>query len=442
MSRPFSTFIISCLMFVICSSMVHAQALGEFGCQFHANEYFSQGTTPDDSFTLNSYMALMKEAVDLETELIQLDITNDLWTEERAALLLEFAKARRSTGDNEEARSIYEDALLNMRVNRGVFSLDQIPVILDLMAWYMSIDPEFTDELGDRAVFLYEKNYQTDEEIPELVQGFSRLLKLRSQTHQTMGDQYADHHQKAAELGDKISDLLERLFNSGDPAVQAQLRGNVEYFTNYDDYGNPVSSHQPGAAQVSQSTGQVLEEVQSLLSSTSAEKQTNLDRAKTLLDGLNRNFAALSFVDRTALLDFYGDYYIAASDIPQAIAAFEGILNVRVLRPDYQLRALRTVGQLYEEQERWEQAVDAYSCWQQLSNREDARVSLGLANAFHEREEYGSAIRHLEQHIQLVEEQGSIAERITYIVLKNMYYKVNEMDAAEEVNRKIASLFN
>ncbi|MCG8412836.1 MAG: hypothetical protein MI746_01340 [Pseudomonadales bacterium] len=424
------------------TSDVQAGPLGEFGCQFHANDYFANSADSENNDELSEYMSLMSEALELENELIQLDRTNNAWTEERATILLGLAKAQRIVGDEQEARTLYEDALLNMRVNRGVYSLDQVPVILDLMAWYMASDPEYTDELADRVAFLYDKRYLDDEEIPELVAGYSQLLQLRRQANEASEGRSSSHQRRISELGVKIANLIYKLFNSVDPAVQAQLRGEVEFFTRYDDLGNPISSREPGMAQVSYSTGIVLEEVQLLLQSTDADRQSDLAQAKQRLDGLNRNFAALSSVDRSALLDFYGDYFLAEGDIPSAISAYEGILAIKVLRPDYQLRALRAVGQLYEERERWTDAVSTFSCWQRLSSRNDARVALGLANAHRQLSNHESSIRHLLTYMEILEDEGSQADETVYAVLKDMYYEVEDFESVAKVTQQMAELFD
>lgn len=413
----------------------------EFGCQFHATAYFNQPSQTNMVLSTSDYLDLMTEAQELESQLIQLDITNEVWTEERGKVLMNLAQLKQSVGDTAEARELYENALYNMRINGGIYTLDQLPVILDLMAWYMAEDDEFTDQLGDRAAFLYEKTYTEDEQILDLVMGYRKLLELRLNAHYSHDRNESAHSIKAAELGRKISRLMDKLSTSVDPAVRNQVLSKTGFYTRYDDLGRAVETPEGGVDQVSRSTGVILDEVQSLLRPPDPETQADYDRAKQLLDELHESYDELRHVDRAALLDFYADYSLAKGDTPETISHFENILSIRVLRPDYQLRALRALGQLYESEERWSESIDSYNCWRQLSTKEDSRVFIGLANAYRRLEENELAIHHLLKYMELLDREGQIADEYLYAILKEMYYEIEDFSAGAEVTRTMSALF-
>lgn len=414
----------------------------EFGCQFHANDYFSQVLQADAPLSTPVYLDLMKKAQELESQLIQLDITNELWSEERAKVLMDLARVKQSVGDTKQARELYEDALYNMRINGGIYTLDQLPVILDLMERYMLEDDEFTDQLGDRALFLYEKAYTEDAQIPDLILGYRALLDLRLNAFYSHDGKQPLHAIKASELAIRINALQERLFNSEDPAVRNTVVGNQNFYTRYDDLGRVVATPEAGVDQVSKSTGLKLEEIQRLLRPSDSETQPDYELAKQILDEIHQRFDSLQFVDQAALLDFYADYFLAQENIPETISQYEGILNIRVLRPDYQLRALRALGQLYEREQRWSESIDSYNCWRQLSTQEDSRVFIGLANAYRRMQDYELAIHHLLRYINILETQDQLADEYLYVILKEMYYEIDDLTAGAEVTRTMSALFD
>ena len=413
----------------------------EFGCQFHATDHFDQPLQSTEPTSTSSYLGLITQTSQLEGQLIQLDSTNDLWTDEQTAVLIELAQVKQSIGDTRQARELYEQALYNMRINEGVYTLQQLPIILDLMTWYMAEHDEFTDQLGDRALFLYEKAYSADEQIMELVAGYRKLLELRLGAHYSHKRRYSIHVEKLLELQEKIDLQIERLVTSVDPAVRDRVLRTPSFYTAYDDLGRAVSSQEGGMDQVSGSTGLILEEVQGLLRPSEPDVQADYVRAKLLLDELQQSFEELEHVDRAALLNFYADYFLAQGDIAETINSYERILTIRVLRPDYQLRSLRALGQLYENEERWSEAIDSYNCWRKLSTKEDARVFIGLANIYQKLDEPELAIHHIIKYIETLETDGKTADENTYLVLKELYYETDDLAAGAEVTREMTALF-
>jgi hypothetical protein len=411
-------------------------ALGKYGCQFHSDQFPNQ-----ISFDESDYQALLVKAVELESQLIQQDAGIGIWTEARASHLMELASTNRAMGNNEEARQQYEEALHTMRVNEGLYSLDTLPAILDLIAWAMTEDTQFMDRMGDRAAFLLEKNYGDDEKIPELVLWYGKLLSLREQAKQLGSGNPELDSGKAQDLATRIFDLIERLFDSDNLALRNRFRGDVHYFSGYDDFGNQLDQPGTEAAQISFTTGVVLESVQSLLQPPFDDSANDLNRAKKLLDDLYSRYAALPDMDKAALWDFYASYYIITQDEASAITSYKDMLEINALRPDYQLRALRAIGQLYEQQESWETAVEAYSCWSHLSRNQDPRVSLGLGNAYYRLENYEDSISNLNTYIYLLESREEFVSQEIYLLLKKMYYETDDFEAAEVVTRKIVQLF-
>ncbi len=155
----------------------------EFGCQFHATADFGRTTRSEAATGAARHLELMSQAEQLETRLIQLDSTAQMWSEQQTEILTRLARVKHSIGDTSQARDLYERTLYSIRINNGVYSIEQIPILFDLMTWYMAQSDEFIDQLGDRAAFLYEKAYNDDSQVPELVSGYDKLIRLRLNAH-------------------------------------------------------------------------------------------------------------------------------------------------------------------------------------------------------------------------------------------------------------------
>lgn len=437
----------------------------EFGCQFHATNYYSEPVSSSLSQTSSQFLGFIEEADNLQSQLTQANVSNENWSPEHAEILISLARTKLALGDNEGARVLYEDAMHNMRINSGIYALQQIPIIVELMNAYMVVDSEFTDQLGDRAVFLFEKAYTEDRDLPKLIAGLSTILNLRlstarytdipptmdpSLTADTVFSQSSRpiaHLEKAWQIGVTLSALNNRINNLQEGPLKEQILEEMSvvsqrgesFYTAYDDLGNATDNPNLGLDQVSSTTGAVLQQVQSYLEATGNEQAKNLTRAGELLSQLYENFELLTDIDKTALLDFYSDYFVSINDIPAATAANERLLQIRVLRPDYQLRALRALGQLYEHEKRWLDSIESYNCWRQLSTVEDERVFLGLSHGYQMLAEYELAIRHMLWYIDLLDRDGRVADGRYYQALRDMYYEANNPQAAAEIAQLLAN---
>lgn len=415
----------------------------EFGCQFHAADYFGNQSKATDEQVLEQYRGDMMEIERLETELIRLDIANGIWDEDRARLLLDMAKASHETGALEEANDLFAEALYNIRINHGVFSLDQLPVIFRAMEMNTGADDQFFDELGDRARFIYEKAFTEETEIPELIVGYTRLYELRTRAANLGGPQSSIQSNKARELGKAIVQLAQQFFNSTNPELRSKQLSATAFYTRYDDYGKPVLTPQPGIDQVTVTTGQLLETVQRNLNAFRASSEdAYAHEARDQLQALLANFNELSWVDQAATLDFYADYFLVTENFPAAKDAYERLLNIPVLRPDYQLRALRALGQLHEHSHAWRDATEFYNCWQTLSGKRDARVSAGLAQAYYKLNAYAPAIANIKIYLELLSENNQIADRNWYLLLRELYNETNNFDEAAEITATLSTLKN
>jgi lipopolysaccharide biosynthesis regulator YciM len=183
-------------------------------------------------------------------------------------------------------------------------------------------------------------------------------------------------------------------------------------------------------------------EIQALMTPEDPADQPDLVSAKTALDELNERYDTLNDFEKSTLLNFYTNYYLATDDIPNAMATFERILEIVNLREDARLRALLSLGQLYASEERYDEAVATLNQWRELSVEENATVFQILALAYYNKQDYPQAIPHLISHMDMLRAEGRELGKNIYGLLNLMYIELEDYENALEVTRTMVGLFD
>lgn len=185
-----------------------------------------------------------------------------------------------------------------------------------------------------------------------------------------------------------------------------------------------------------------ISEIQELMSPDDPNQQPDYARAKQLLDELNERYDRLNDFEKSTLLNFYTNYYLNNDDIDMALQTFEKILTIEDLREDVKLRALMALGQLYSGEERFEESIDAFNRWRDLSVDENENVYLGLANSHYNLAQYNEAIPYLLDHMEMLEAAGKPIAKNVYGLLNVMYIELEDYESAEKVTKQMVVLFD
>lgn len=185
-----------------------------------------------------------------------------------------------------------------------------------------------------------------------------------------------------------------------------------------------------------------ISEINELMNPTEEGAQPDLARAKRELDSLNERYDSLNDFEKSTLLNFYTNYYLGVDDIDNALLTFERMLTIENLRPDQRLRALRSLGQLYASEERFQDAIATLNTWRELSPEEDATIYLILAQSHYYLEDYQEAIPLLISHMDLVNAEGGELRKNIYGLLNLMYIELEDYRSALDVTRTMIALFD
>ena len=186
-----------------------------------------------------------------------------------------------------------------------------------------------------------------------------------------------------------------------------------------------------------------ISEIQELMSPEDPDDQPDYARAKEELDDLrNRRYERMNDFEKSTLLNFYTNYYLSTDDIPNAISTFEEILTIEELREDVRLRALRALGQLTMAEERFQESINYYTTWRELSLEEDDTVFLGLANSHYSLEQYSEAVPHLLSHMEMLADAGESIDRNKWSLLNVLYIEQEDYVNSLEVTKNMIVQFN
>ncbi len=197
------------------------------------------------------------------------------------------------------------------------------------------------------------------------------------------------------------------------------------------------------AGTLSEPVMRAISSIQELMNPEDDGDEPDLPRAKQELDELReRRWDRMNDFEKSTLLNFYTNYYLTIEDYPNALIAFEEILELEELREDTRLRTLRSLGQLYMAEERWDEAIGAYQRWRDLSLEEDIIVYRGLSYSHYQQEEFTEALPYWLDYMNLSLETGEELGRDDYAYLNGIYFTLEDFESALELTKTMIMLFD
>jgi hypothetical protein len=184
-----------------------------------------------------------------------------------------------------------------------------------------------------------------------------------------------------------------------------------------------------------------INEIQEIMSPEDGS-EPDYARAKEELDDLNERYDRMNNFEKSTLLNFYTNYYLSTDDIAMALQTFEKILTLEDIREASQLRALIALGQLYMGEERYEESIDAFNRWRDISFDEHKNVYLGLANSYYNLAKYNEAIPYLIDHMNMLSASGETINKNVFGLLNLMYIELEDYVNAERITKQMVTLFD
>lgn len=310
-------------------------------------------------------------------------------------------------------------------------------------------------ELEQKALLLRDQSERLQREKINLAQ---RRLSLEDQNELLQQDAREVELEMRAmqEEKEKIllrQEQLKRKFTKpAETSVQVRRRDSPAAYikvqaTSQDQTRSQTQSRPAPAARTAGTLGprvmRAISEIQEYMQPEDSEVEADLVAAKELLDQLyNSRFERMNDFEKSTTLSFYTNYYLGTENYPEAIRSFEQILAIETLREDVHLRALRSLGQLYAAIEYWEDSIQSYQQWREVSQEEDEVVSRGLSYAHYQLEQFEEALPNWLNYMELVRSSGGELGRDDYAYLNGLYFTLEDFDSALELTKEMILLFN
>ena len=139
-----------------------------------------------------------------------------------------------------------------------------------------------------------------------------------------------------------------------------------------------------------------------------------------------RGMRNLSDYETATLWMVYGSLHISEDKYPEAIEAFENVLLEEEVTLAVEQNALYTLAQLYGQEERYEEALEALGRWFELSESPSPESYILKANYHLMLNEYPEVVEPAETAIRLAAEQGKTGEEVWYQILQLAYFELED----------------
>lgn len=167
-----------------------------------------------------------------------------------------------------------------------------------------------------------------------------------------------------------------------------------------------------------------------------------MERAAKILAELYKNLNRFSIEEKEQLLHQYSNLLIALGYHADAISILEEILRLPVLDESVQLNTLKLLGQAHMTQEHWQDAVDNFNSWLEISIAPDPDVVQNLSYAYYQQQRWEEALVSGIEHINLLisEEQEITREHLLYI--NSLAFSNEDWENAAWVTQIMINEFN
>jgi len=186
-----------------------------------------------------------------------------------------------------------------------------------------------------------------------------------------------------------------------------------------------------------------ISEIQEMMAPEDPEDPVDLAGAKQALDELReRRWERMNDFEKSTLLNFYTNYYLAMEDFAGALRTFEEMLTIEELREDTRRRTHRSLGQLYAAEENWAKSIENYEAWRAMSIEEDEIVFKGLSYAHYQLDEMISARDYWLDYMKLSLVNGAELGRDDYAYLNGVYFTLESFDEALDLTKTMIVKFD
>jgi hypothetical protein len=162
-----------------------------------------------------------------------------------------------------------------------------------------------------------------------------------------------------------------------------------------------------------------------LVEAQQCAEDDEFDCARRRLDEV-RAMRNLSGYEAAQMWNVYAAFHLARDDYPQAITAFENVLQQEDLPLGIEQSTRYALAQLYGHRERYVEALDALERWFEVADMPSADAYMLKARYHYLLMQYHEGIEPAEAALRIALEQGKEPEEAWYQLLQVLYYELED----------------
>jgi tetratricopeptide (TPR) repeat protein len=168
-----------------------------------------------------------------------------------------------------------------------------------------------------------------------------------------------------------------------------------------------------------------------------AAEAEDYSEARRVLDKLSKE--ELNDYERAQLLNLSAYIYYAQDKLPQAISAYDQLLQQPGLPEALRVSTVYTLSQLNFAQEQWEKSINLLEWWMRLTSEESRTAYEMMAQAYYQMEQYEEALQPAYKAIELTKQAGEPVSEHSYLLLRVLHYENGEYQQVARVLHELIS---
>jgi len=169
-------------------------------------------------------------------------------------------------------------------------------------------------------------------------------------------------------------------------------------------------------------------------------KENQFNEALEYLDKL-REDKELNSYERAQVWNLYAFIYHSQDKYPEAIGAFEKILEEEGVDKALEANTVYSLAVLYYSLEQWRKVISMVNRWILLTEEPKPQAQELLAEAYYQLGEYREAIPHIRKSIELKRAAGQQVTERPYQLLRTAYSELEDYEQAAAVLEELIRLF-
>ena len=201
----------------------------------------------------------------------------------------------------------------------------------------------------------------------------------------------------------------------------------------------PETRRIPG---LNQSLNKELSEVQELVDPQEEGNKPDLPKALARLEDMEKKLDSYNPYEQAQIFNFLANVHFQLDDMRKTIEYFEKVVaNSPKIPTGLESSSWQILGKLHMQEEEWDQALKAFRNWAKMVNSISASQYYSLSLLFYQMDDVDRALVHVNQSVNMYEQDGKIPEENWYAMQRLLHYEREDYFSTIEVLIKMVRYY-